>query len=265
MLESTMCWLYDHSVPTPESCELCRLVKTSSQHSVKIYTPLAKSYCATVRLSEVTRRAKTFYIEQTLFQHSRAQRTPVTQKKDVARTLDDVDATIFDDTLEWLRQKSARPLTKFDRFYAKRQKHDHTNPHPSFTREDSASASTHESDSAPASAPTPTPTLDLTPGGGLGSISIGVERLLRFLRVIDIFGTCPWSGIKFKQNEQILRRLIASHLRYWFGCWCPVAFLVPAAPEDCDGAVNSARTYWIRGWGRVELEVVVEVDGSTTH
>ena len=81
MLESTMCWLYDHSVPTPESCELCRLVKTSSQHSVKIYTPLAKSYCATVRLSEVTRRAKTFYIEQTLFQHSRAQSTPVTQKR----------------------------------------------------------------------------------------------------------------------------------------------------------------------------------------
>lgn len=187
-----MCWLYNHSTPQPDKCELCRYLKNASQSAVKTTNKLAETYCATVRLSEITRRAKIFYIERKIFNEQAAESL---QPTPIDSTVSKEDEHSVDATLDWLRKKSCRPLTKFDRFYAKRRKREHS--------DDITQTAAHPGPAEPET--------DLV-AVGTELVTVGTERLLRFLKVLDIFGSCPWSGIKFKQNEQILKRLVASHL-----------------------------------------------------
>ena len=44
------------------------------------------------------------------------------------------------------------------------------------------------------------------------TVPLGVSRLFRFLAVLQIIGTAPWANVKFKENEQMLLKIIATHL-----------------------------------------------------
>lgn len=48
--------------------------------------------------------------------------------------------------------------------------------------------------------------------GTTQSLSIGMARLQRFLRLLDWLDRAPWANIVFPVNERMIRRLTASHL-----------------------------------------------------
>jgi hypothetical protein len=56
----------------------------------------------------------------------------------------------------------------------------------------------------------------LTRAEALAEVPLGVRRLLRFIDVLDIF-TAPWAPIQFEENEQMLKQLIATHLKLIVG------------------------------------------------
>lgn len=47
--------------------------------------------------------------------------------------------------------------------------------------------------------------------------SVGLTRLIKFLKVTDCFRTCPWSNKSFSINEAIYYRLAACHLHLIVG------------------------------------------------
>lgn len=48
-------------------------------------------------------------------------------------------------------------------------------------------------------------------------IPTAIVRLIRFRKLLDVLGSAPWAPIKFLENEQILRKMTASHLRLIVG------------------------------------------------
>lgn len=51
----------------------------------------------------------------------------------------------------------------------------------------------------------------------LHEVPLGIQRLIRFQKVLDLLGTAPWANIRFHENEQILKMMTASHLRLIVG------------------------------------------------
>lgn len=43
-------------------------------------------------------------------------------------------------------------------------------------------------------------------------IPLGVTRLFKFMAVLEIIGSAPWANVKFKENEEMMRKFIATHL-----------------------------------------------------
>jgi hypothetical protein len=54
--------------------------------------------------------------------------------------------------------------------------------------------------------------LELTAQCDKTDIPLGVRRLFRFLALLDVMGTFHWADVRFELNEQMLRRLVATHL-----------------------------------------------------
>lgn len=46
----------------------------------------------------------------------------------------------------------------------------------------------------------------------IGSVPVGMKRLVLFIKILDYCGKAPWANIQFSVNEAMLQRLIASHL-----------------------------------------------------
>jgi len=44
------------------------------------------------------------------------------------------------------------------------------------------------------------------------TLSVGMARLQRFLRLLDHMDTAPWANVVFPVNDRMIRRLTASHL-----------------------------------------------------
>ena len=72
------------------------------------------------------------------------------------------------------------------------------------------------------------------------SIPEGEVRLERFLAVLRLLGTAPWSSSLFRINEDILRRMVGSHMTLIVGAayMSPKLYAILSQYEDLSGSQN---------------------------